>query len=400
MDVVPAPVLPPQRRASPAEQQLDALLAQAAQASADAIFCQDLLGTVTTWNAAAERLYGYPASAIVGHRAEELMADRTRGELRTAHATALSGTRVERFDSWHERRDGTLVPVNVSAVPLLDEHGQVVAVATTVADVTERTTLARELEAARMRLQKQNAALTRSNRDLEQFAYVASHDLSEPLRVMTGYIERIEHRYDAVLDERGRRYMKHIVDASVRMRSLIDDLLEYSRFLRAPRESVAVDTGVVVDRAVRTLLPAMREAGTTIHIGTLPNVWSDAGQLQSLVANLLSNAVKFRSPDRPPHIEVFGAEADGWVTLTIDDSGIGISKEYRERVFRMFQRLHVREAYAGTGIGLAIAQQIVELPDGRIWVEDSPLGGARFCCTLPAVPAAAAAAAPVERSAP
>ncbi|MCY7364425.1 MAG: histidine kinase, partial [Frankiaceae bacterium] len=103
-----------------------------------------------------------------------------------------------------------------------------------------------------------------------------------------------------------------------------------------------------------------------------------------------------RSPDRPPHIEVSGVAADGWVTLTIDDSGIGISSEYRERVFRMFQRLHVREAYLGTGIGLAIAQQIVELHEGRIWVEDSPLGGARFCCTLPAVPAAAAA----ERSAP
>jgi len=388
VDVVPEPVLPPQRSA--------ALLAQAVAVSADAIFCQDLLGTVTTWNAAAERLYGYPASAIVGHRAEELMADRTRGELRTAHATALSGTRVDRFDSWHERGDGTLVPVDVSVVPLLDECGKVVAVATTVADVTRRTSLARDLEAAKVRLQKQNAALTRSNRDLEQFAYVASHDLSEPLRVMTGYVERIEHRYAAVLDERGRRYMRHIVDASVRTRSLIDDLLEYSRFLGAPRESVVVDTGVVVDRAVSTLLPAMLEAGTTIHIGTLPNMWSDVGQLQILVANLLSNAVKFRSPDRPPHIEVSGVAADGWVTLTIDDSGIGISSEYRERVFRMFQRLHVREAYLGTGIGLAIAQQIVELHEGRIWVEDSPLGGARFCCTLPAVPAAAAA----ERSAP
>ena len=398
MDVVPAPVLPPRRLAGSEQQRLDALLAQAVQASADAIFCQDVFGTVTTWNAAAERLYGYPASAIVGRRAEELMADRTRSELRTAHATALSGTRVERFDSWHERDDGSLVSVNVSAVPLLDEHGAVVAVATTVADVTERTSLAGDLEAARVRLHKQNAALTRSNRDLEQFAYVASHDLSEPLRVMTGYVERIEHRFDDVLDERGRRYMNHIVDASVRMRSLIDDLLDYSRFLRAPRQAGPVDTAAVVDRALQTLLPAMRESGSTIHVGPLPQVWSDPGQLESLVANLLGNAVKFHSPDRPPRVEVSATEADGWVTLVVDDSGIGISSEYRERVLRMFQRLHVREAYPGTGIGLAIAQQIVETHDGRIWVEDSPLGGARFCCTLPAVPADAAA--PAQGSAP
>jgi len=364
----------------------DTLLAQAVQVAADAIFCQDLHGTVTTWNAAAERIYGYPASVIVGQRAEELMPDRTRSELRRAHRTALSGTRVERFDSWHERSDGTLVPVNVSAVPLLDEHGTVVAVATTVADVSERTALARDLEVARLRLQKQNAALTRSNRDLEQFAYVASHDLSEPLRVMTGYVERIEHRYDELLDDRGRRYMQHIVDASRRMRALIDDLLDYSRFLRAPREAVAVDTRAVVDRVLRTLLPAMRESGTRVRVGALPPVWSDAAQLESLLSNLISNATKFRSPDREPLIEVSGSERGGWVTLVVDDNGIGIDEEYRERVFRMFQRLHVREAYPGTGIGLAIAQQIVELHEGRIWIEESPLGGARFCCTLPAGP--------------
>ncbi|CAN5193792.1 hypothetical protein BH24ACT10_BH24ACT10_00910 [soil metagenome] len=372
---------------TPAEQvRRDALLAQAVQVSADAIFCQDLHGTVTTWNAAAERIYGYPAAVIVGRRAEELMPDRTRTELRAAHRTALAGTRVERFDSWHERSDGTLVPVNVSAVPLLDDHGAVVAVATTIADVSERTALARDLEVARVRMQKQNAALTRSNRDLEQFAYVASHDLSEPLRVMTGYVERIEHRYDELLDDRGRRYMQHIVDASRRMRSLIDDLLDYSRFLRAPREPVEVDTRAVVDRVLRTLLPSMRESRTTVHVGALPRVWSDAAQLESLLSNLISNATKFHSPGREPHIEMSGSEHGGWVTLVVDDNGIGIDEEYRERVFRMFQRLHVREAYPGTGIGLAIAQQIVELHEGRIWIEESPLGGARFCCTLPAGP--------------
>lgn len=362
------------------------LLAQAVQVSADAIFCQDVDGVVTTWNPAAERIYGYLAADIIGHRAEELMPDRTRAELRAAHRDALSGHRVERFDSWHERSDGTLVPVSVSAVPLHDESGQIVAVATTVADVSERDELARELERVHQRLQRRNAALLRSNRDLEQFAFVASHDLSEPLRVMTGYVDRIESRYTDLLDERGRRYMGHIVDASVRMRAMIDDLLDYSRFLRAPRESGLVCTRDVADGVLRLLLPSLQEAGVTVQVGDLPDVWADESQLGSLLSNLISNAVKFRSPDRDARIEITGSAADGWVTLVVDDNGIGIPEEYRERVFLMFQRLHVREAYPGTGIGLAIARQIVEVQGGRIWVEDSPLGGARFCCTLPQEP--------------
>ncbi len=364
----------------------DSLLAQAVQVHADAIFCQDVEGVVTTWNAAAERIYGYAASDIVGHRADELLPAGTREELLQAYRTALSGERVERFDSWHRRSDGTLVPVNVSATPLHDEHGRVVAVATTVADISERMALARELDRTRVAQDRQNAALTRSNRDLGQFAYVASHDLSEPLRVMTGYVDQLQRRYADVLDERGLRYMQHIVEASVRMRALIDDLLTYSQVLQAPRADVEVDTGDVVQRVLTALAGPLAEAGTVVTVGELPHVWSDPTQVEGLLTNLLSNASKFASAGSAPRVDVHGSAADGWVTLVVDDNGIGIAEEYRERVFRMFQRLHVREAYPGTGIGLAIAQQIVELRDGRIWVEDSPLGGARFCCTLPSGP--------------
>jgi light-regulated signal transduction histidine kinase (bacteriophytochrome) len=244
--------------------------------------------------------------------------------------------------------------------------------------------LAAALDHARAELQRHNVALTRSNRDLEQFAYVASHDLSEPLRVMTGYVEMLERRYDDVLDERGRRYMTHIVDASVRMRALIDDLLEYSRFLRVEPESSLVDTSAVLTQVCTSLGTTVTETGATIDIGPLPSVWCDRHQLESLLQNLLSNALKFRRPDQAPHVSVTAERASGWVTLRVDDDGIGIGEEYRERVFRMFQRLHVRETYGGTGIGLAIALQIVELHGGRIWVEESPMGGARFCFTLPA----------------
>jgi light-regulated signal transduction histidine kinase (bacteriophytochrome) len=202
--------------------------------------------------------------------------------------------------------------------------------------------------------------------------------------VMTGFVAQIERRYDAVLDDRGRRYMGHIVEASVRMRALIDDLLDYSRFLRAPQTMSTIDTDAILRRALKTLAGPIADAGALIEVTPLPSVWSDAAHLESLLSNLISNAVKFRSDDKTVQIRIAGTESGGWVTLTVDDNGIGVEPEYRDRVFRMFQRLHVREAYAGTGIGLAIAQQIVELHNGRIWIEDSDLGGARFCCTLPA----------------
>ncbi|MCW2608701.1 MAG: hypothetical protein JWO60_3394 [Frankiales bacterium] len=364
----------------------DRLLAQAVDVSADAVFCQDAAGRLLTWNAAAERTYGLDAQHMVGRLYDDLLPERSRAGLQQARSTALAGERVERFDSWHLRPDGTEIPVNVSVAPLRDTDGDVVGVVTTAADISERTRLGVDLDRARLRLERRNAALLRSNRDLEQFGYVASHDLSEPLRVMTGYVGRIELKYTDVLDDRGRRYMQHIVEASVRMRALIDDLLDYSRFLQAPRVPVLLDTDAVLQQVLRSLARPLQDAGATVTVSPLPAVASDPSQLESLLTNLLSNATKFRSPDHAPHVEVSGSERDGWVTLVVDDDGIGIAQEYRERVFRMFQRLHVREAYAGTGIGLAIAQQIVEVHGGRIWVEDSPLGGARFCCTLPARP--------------
>ncbi|MCU1693823.1 MAG: hypothetical protein JWM64_2914 [Frankiales bacterium] len=365
------------------------LLAQIVEVSADAIFSEDLDGRIISWNASAERLYGVAAREMLGRPASDLLPASTVEQLRSVHVRALSGERIERFDTSHQRVDGTQVHVSLTVSRLRGPDGAVAGLATSAQDVSERVALTTELAQVHRTLEKQYAALGRSNRDLEQFAYVASHDLSEPLRAMTGFVQLLEKRYADVVDERGARYIFHVVDGAARMRTLIEDLLEYSRFLRADQTGCRVETAAVARRVVAGL--ECKDA--TVHLQDLPDVWSDKGSVTALLHNLVTNALKFHRPDAPAHVVVSGSTSEGRVTLVVDDDGIGIDPEYRERVFAMFSRLHVREAYPGTGIGLAIVQQIAERSEGRAWVEDSPLGGSRFCVTLPAPPGAAAVAA-------
>ena len=279
------------------------------------------------------------------------------------------------------------MPVSVTVSPLRDRRGRVTGVATSVEDTSVRVRLDADLEDVHRTLEKQHDALRRSNRDLEQFAYVASHDLSEPLRVITGYIQLVDKRYGEHLDERGHRYLEHIVDGASRMRTLIDDLLEYSRFLRAAATPGRVDLTRLAEQVAAELDPG------AVEVRQLPDVWADTGSLTAVLTNLVGNGLKFRSPEVPARVVVSGETERGRVVLHVDDNGIGIDPEYRERVFRMFQRLHVREDYAGTGIGLAIVQQVAEHHGGRVWVEQSALGGCRFSITLPAAPAAPTAPA-------
>jgi PAS domain S-box-containing protein len=356
------------------------LLSQIVEVSGDAIFSEDLAGTITSWNAAAERVYGRTAEEMVGQPTGDLLPEETALQLQSVHEMALSGERIDRFDTWHLRPDGRHIAVSLTVSPLREPDGAMAGLATSVQDVTDRVQLSAELEDARRTQERQNLSLTRSNRDLEQFAFVASHDLAEPLRAMTGFVQLLEKRYGDVLDERGHGYIAHVVDGSARMRTLIEDLLEYSRYLLLAPDGRRVRTTAAAREVASSL------GATGVEISDLPDVWYDETSVLAVLNNLIGNAVKFREPETPLQVEVTGRIEDGRVLLCVDDNGIGIQPEYRDRVFGMFARLHVREAYSGTGIGLAIVQQVAERSDGRAWVEESSLGGCRFCITLPAVP--------------
>jgi light-regulated signal transduction histidine kinase (bacteriophytochrome) len=243
-----------------------------------------------------------------------------------------------------------------------------------------------ERRKAELRLEERARDLARSNADLEQFAYVASHDLQEPLRMVASYVQLIERRYNAKLDDSAREFIAFAVEGVTRMRCLIEDLLAYSRVGTRGRAPAPLDVGKVVATAQKNLERAIADSAAEITQDPLPQeVVADEGQLIQVFQNLIGNAVKFRR-DEIPRVHI-GARREGpdWV-FSVRDNGIGIEREYFDRIFVIFQRLNPREIYPGTGIGLAITKKIIERHGGRIWVESTPGVGSTISFTIPVTP--------------
>ncbi|MFN8653160.1 MAG: PAS domain S-box protein [Gemmatimonadales bacterium] len=335
-------------------------------------------GLITMVNGEFERMFGWSREDLVGQSVECLIPT----PLREGHAGLRQGyqqseARPRRMGTGRDlvgrRQDGTEFPVEVGLTPmLLGGERSVLAVVT---DITER-------QAAADLLARHQRELERSNQELAQFAYVASHDLQEPLRMVSSYTELFVDRYMGQVDERAAKYLKYITDGARRMQQLIHDLLSYARV--ESQGKPLVPTPVAANLAVvqHDLGAAVKDAGGTIEAGPLPEVWADPGQLRQLLQNLLANAVKFRSPERPVRVAIRAVGEGKQVRLSVSDNGIGIPPEFAERVFAMFQRLHTREEYDGSGIGLSIARRIVERHGGRIWIEPSDGPGTTVVFTL------------------
>ena len=247
----------------------------------------------------------------------------------------------------------------------------------TFIDVTERRQAERELRAA-------NARLARSNRDLEQFAYVASHDLQEPLRMVASYTQLLAEAYSGKIDERADRYIGFAVEGATRMHRLLNDLLDFSRVDSQALAFAPTPCGEVVDRVLHDLGGRIEESGATVRVGELPTILADRVQLGQVFQNLLSNALKFRGED-PIEVDI-SAHRDGtWWEFDVRDNGIGIESRFHDRIFTIFQRLNTREEYPGTGIGLSIVKKIIERHGGSIRIDSTPGKGSCFTFGLPAV---------------
>jgi light-regulated signal transduction histidine kinase (bacteriophytochrome) len=238
-----------------------------------------------------------------------------------------------------------------------------------------------ELNKAEKMLKSKLGELARSNEELEQFAYVSSHDLQEPLRMITSYLQLLQRRYQGNLDDKADRYIHFAVDGASRMQNLINDLLEYSRVTRSDREAKTTNCEFILNQVLSNLKLMIKDNKIAISHDPLPDVIADPTELAQVFQNLILNGIKFRSEEAPKIHIAAERKANKWV-FSVQDNGIGIDPQYSERIFEIFKRLHTREQYTGTGIGLAICKRIVERHGGRIWVESELGKGSIFYFTL------------------
>ncbi len=281
-----------------------------------------------------------------------------------------------------ERPDGSEVFINSSSAPIRNSHGDIVASVALSVDVTESIRTQRERDKLHSDLETYSRKLQISNADLKQFAYVASHDLKEPLRMIVSYLSLLERKYGNKLEPQAHEYIHYALDGGERLNALIDDLLEYSRLDWQSKPLIAIDMNEAVAKSIIILKAQVEENDVNIVIDPLPSVLADETQIVLLMQNLLSNAIKFHSQD-PPEIHISATIGPGEWIISVQDNGIGLSMADSERIFQMFQRLHTREEFPGTGIGLAIAKKIVERHSGRIWVESEVGKGATFFFSIP-----------------
>lgn len=304
--------------------------------------------------------------------------------------TGLPLVAQEEKETW---LDGHVTWVSTTKVPLRDREGNIIGTVGISRDITEQRRIQDELREHRAHLEqliaartieltKANEALTSSNAELERFAYVASHDLQEPLRMVASYTQLLARRYQGKLGSDADEFIGFAVDGARRMQTLIQDLLSYSRVTTKGQSLQLTHTEAACKSAIQNLQASIRESGASVNVGPLPDVIADGAQLTQLFQNLIGNAIKYRD-GRSPEIDIgTKATASEWIFF-VQDNGIGIEPQYFERIFQMFQRLHTRMEYSGTGIGLAICRKIVERHGGRIWVESQPGRGSTFLFTIP-----------------
>jgi PAS domain S-box-containing protein len=346
----------------------------------EGIFGVDLAGRITFANPAAAMMLGYEPEELVGRDAHSLLQhSREDGTPHPANQSLIRAS-FEDNDVYHVsdelfwRRDGASVPVEYTATPLR-EDGTVVGAVVVFKDITERKLAEKDL---RNTLEE----LARSNRELEMFAYVVSHDLQEPLRMVQSYVQLLARHCADRLDEDAAEFIDFAIDGTERMQRMIADLLEYSRVGSRGGEFEQVDLNRVLDEALANLAVSISETGASIERDELPSLTVDRGQTVQLLQNLIGNAIKF-SGDAPPEVRVWAEPRNGSWVIAIEDNGIGIPEQQRERIFAIFQRLHGQDAYPGTGIGLAICKKIAERHGGTIRVESAPGEGSTFYVSLP-----------------
>ena len=366
-----------QRHAELALSASEALYRQTFELATAGIAHVDLTGRFMKVNRSLCEILGYSEKELIGRSVKEVSHPEDR-DLTDAQRARLheGGLDSVRFEKRYLKNGGSIVWVDLAVALARDAHGHPQYEVALFDDITAR-------KAAEAALREAHEELKRSNAELEQFAYVASHDLQEPLRMVSSYTQLLMRRYGDKLDGDAKEFTAFIVDGATRMKQLIEDLLAYSRVGTRDKNFKPVDSESSLRRALTNLRAAIQDSGATVTQDKLPTIPCDEVQLAQLFQNLIGNALKFRKPDAAPAVHVGAADHGEEWEFTVRDNGIGIEPQYFERIFMVFQRLHDKGEYPGTGIGLAIVKKVVERHGGRIWVQSQPGAGTTFHFTMP-----------------
>ncbi len=345
----------------------------------DGIVLTDVKGTIVEVNDATVKMHGYTdKKQIVGRNGIELVAERDRARVMEAAVKQSKGETPKELAEIHTlvRVDGTEFESESSRAILRDSAGRVIGFIAVERDVTERKHMQEQL-------QRTLEELKRSNTELQQFAYVASHDLQEPLRMVSSYVQLLSRRYKGKLDSNADEFIEFAVDGSNRMQIMIQALLSYSRVGTRGKPPEPTDCENILDQTMKNLQAAITEKNAEVTHDPLPTIMADGVQMVQLFQNLIGNGIKFQQEGQRPHVHISVEDTGADWMFSFSDNGIGIDPEFKERIFVIFQRLHGREKYPGTGIGLSVCKRIVERHGGTIWVESEPGKGATFKFAIP-----------------
>jgi PAS domain S-box-containing protein len=367
----------------------------------EAFISIDARSVITGWNQQAETTFGWSRAQAIGRPIVDLIIpDRFRGQhyegIKHFLETGSGPVLRRRMELVAQHRDGHEFPIEIAVSAMRTKNGYTFNAF--LHDISERKR-AEELARIKAGLERQTAELRRSNLELAQFAHAASHDLSEPLRTVSRYVQLLDNRYRAKLDDDAHEFIGYAVEGAARMQALVNALNAYSTLGSAEHEPVPVDCAQVVSHTIDALAALIADVDAVVTVDPLPTVPGDPRQLAEVFQNLISNALKFVK-DGPPKVHVSAARMDDSWCFTVSDNGIGIKPEHRARIFEMFRRLHNRDQYGGTGIGLTICRKIVSRHGGKIWVEQAESGGSMFRFTIPDQPVTESRRGPEPVAAP
>jgi PAS domain S-box-containing protein len=360
------------------------LLAAIVNNSYDAIVSKDLKGIITSWNAAAEKIFGYIAQEMVGQPIVRLFPPNRHDEERAILNEILIGNRISHFATERLKKNGESFPVSVTVSPMMDAKGNIVGISNIIRDISTQKATEKKILNLAESLQKRQAELEKANKELDAFSYTISHDLRAPLRHINGYAGMLKKVIGDQLDPKAERYLKTITEASAEMGQLIDGLLNFSRISRANLKREPIQSDKLVRQVIAGMELDYRGRNIIWKISNLPSANGDPALIKQVWVNLISNAVKYTRQRNPAVIEIgCTVAADRKAVFYVRDNGVGFDMKFSKKIFGVFERLHRQEEFEGLGIGLANAQRILARHGGLIWAESAPDQGALFSFTFP-----------------